>query len=510
MSLAFPHRLADWLALLTPVRTVFAGSLLLSLVAVQGHLINRDGIYYLERSRAILESGFAAGIGPGEWGFLPILIAAFSAMTGLGLETAAHLLNALFMAGACALLVAWVQRRSPEAAWAACLTVLAMPAFNQYRHEILREFGFWFFSVLGLWLAMRWAETQRRSEAFLCQLALGAAALFRLEAVAFYPALMLWQAIAAPAGHKLRRVLTIGVLPLAGGLLALLAFAGGWLSPPARLAYYLDAANPMRTIQIISEAGSRMSETVFMHKYSREEAGYVLFFGLLSIIPVKFLKMSGLLLVPLAYQVAVQPSKAWLLRWQPLPWAFLAYLLVLVAFLTHQFFLVGRYVSMLHLLLVPLAAGGLALLLRRSLRWQAPIIVLALATMTANVVSTTPRKTHIVEAGRWLADNAHDRRRVGVANSRIAYYAGWRSQESVILEQPQLAQALAQGRLDMLLIEVPRRDAQAGQWLLENRLAEVRRFTNKAGEAIIVAVSESRSADQLLNDGTQPGKHRSD
>lgn len=492
------------------MRAAFAGSLLLSLIAVQGRLINRDGIYYLDLARSILEDGLAVGIRPGEWGFLPVLIAAFSAATGLGPEAAAHVLDAVFMAGACALLVAWVRRRSPEAAWAACLAVLAMPAFNQYRHEILREFGFWFFSLLGLWLAMRWDETQRRNDAILSQLALAAAVLFRLEAAAFYPALMLWQAFAAPAGLKLRRTLMIGALPLAGGLLGILLFAGGWLAPPARLAYYLDAANPARTVEILGEAGRRMSETVFKYKYSREEAGYVLFFGLLSIIPVKFLQMAGVLLIPLAWQFSVRPVRDWLLRWQPLPWALLAYLLVLAAFVTHQFFLVGRYVSMLHWLAVPLAAGGLALIMRRYPRWQIPIVALALVTMAANVVSTSPRKTHIVEAGRWLANNASDRRRVGVDNGRIVYYAGWRSEESVVLERPQLAQALAEGRLDMLLIEVSPRDAQAGQWLLENRLGEVRRFANRAGEAVIVAMPDGRSAGQLPDDGTQPGEHRRD
>jgi hypothetical protein len=57
---------------------------------------------------------------------------------------------------------------------------------------------------------------------------------------------------------------------------------------------------------------------------------------------VKFLKMTGVFVVPLAYAFVARPVKAALSRWQPLPWAFLFYLLVLVAFVTHQFFLVGR------------------------------------------------------------------------------------------------------------------------------------------------------------------------
>ena len=119
-------RLSAWAAWLGPVRAAFLASLLLSLVALQGHLVNRDGIYYLEKAGAILEYGLTAGMAfgkvsaelkrVGEWVFLPALIAAFSKVTGLGPETAAHLLNALFLAGSCALLVDWVRRRVPEAA----------------------------------------------------------------------------------------------------------------------------------------------------------------------------------------------------------------------------------------------------------------------------------------------------------------------------------------------------------------------------------------------------------
>ncbi|MDR2238981.1 MAG: hypothetical protein LBE33_00880 [Zoogloeaceae bacterium] len=474
----------------TPARAAFAGSLLLSFIAVQGHLINRDGVFYLTRAQVTLEQGLAAVLKLGDWNFLAILIAACSALTGLNPETAAQLMNAFFMAGACALAVVWVQRRSPEAAWAACLVVLAMPAFNQYRHEILREFGFWFFSLLGLWLAARWGETQRRRDALLGQLALAVAVLFRLEAAVFYPALMLWQAFAAPAGQKARRALMIGALPLAGGLLVLLVFVSGVVTPPGRLVYYLDAANPLRTIGILGEAGRRMSDLVFPYTFSQEEAGYVLFFGLLSIIPVKFMMMTGLLLVPLVWQLGQRPARDWLTRWQPLPWALLAYLLTLVAFVTHQFFLAGRYVSMLHWLTVPFVAGGLTLMLRRWPRWRIPVIVLALAMMAANVVSSTPPRTHIVEAGRWLAEHAPDRRRVGADDNRIAYHAGLQGGGIAVMGRPELAQALAEGRLDMIAIRAPRGDQQAEVWLRENHLGELRRFDGRGGESIIVAAPE--------------------
>lgn len=482
-------RLSAALRVIGPVRAAFVASLLLSLIAVQGHLVNRDGIFYLEAARVVAETGLVEGLKTGAWGILPALIALLSAVTPFGDEAAAHILDALFLAGACALVVAMVRRRAPQAAWAACLVVLAMPAYNQYRHEILREYGFWFFCTLAFWLAMRWQDAPRWREALACQLALGAAALFRLEAVAFYPALMLWQALAAPAGERLRRVLMMGCLPLAGALLAVILIGAGLLAVPGRVIYYMEAANPLRTLQILGEAGGRMSDSVFPYKYSREEAAYILFFGLLSVIPVKFLKMSGLFLVPLGYAFVARPARAVLASWQPLPWVVFAYLLVLAAFVLHQFFLVGRYVSLLNLLSVPLVATGFAALTQRFPRWKALMVALALLTLAANVVSLSPRKTHVVEAGRWLAANVADRSLACLASSRIAYYAGWRS-AGIVFEGAAFDRALDDGRCVWVVLETKRKE-YPDDWLKRKQLREVRRFENPGGETVIIARRET-------------------
>lgn len=192
---------------LGPVRAAFFGSLILSWLALlRGDPVNRDGVIYLDAARTILEQGLSAvgQLNP-VWMTFSTHVAGIAAATGLKTEAAAHLLNALFLAGACGLLVAVTRRRMPEAAWAACLVALAMPAYNGYRDMVLREFGFWFFCLLALWLAMRWEDAPRWREVVACQAAFAMAACFRLEAIAFYPALMLWQLAAVPAGQRLRR-----------------------------------------------------------------------------------------------------------------------------------------------------------------------------------------------------------------------------------------------------------------------------------------------------------------
>jgi hypothetical protein len=149
-------RVSRWAS---PVRVAFFASLALSFLAVLSNpSLNRDGMLYIDSARMFLSDGLAGASTVFNWPFLPILIAGFSELSGLGLENAALLLNALFLAGACSLLVACATRRFPEAAWPICLCLLALPGMNQYRNEILREYGCWFFFMLSFWLALRWSE----------------------------------------------------------------------------------------------------------------------------------------------------------------------------------------------------------------------------------------------------------------------------------------------------------------------------------------------------------------
>ena len=227
---------------LTPVTAAFAGSLLLSLVARLGSTINRDGMLYIHTAQAFLDGGFAAAKEIFTWPFLSIGIAIVSKLTGLGLENAGYLLNALFMAGACALMVACTARRSPALAWWACLTVLALPGFNEYRNELLREFGCWFFVMLACWLALRWEEQPRWPGALAIQLAVMAAALFRPEAVAIFPALLAWQLFSAPRGQRARNLAMVSLLPLIGCAIVAALFMAGKLGADNRIAADLGFA----------------------------------------------------------------------------------------------------------------------------------------------------------------------------------------------------------------------------------------------------------------------------
>ena len=128
-----------------PAWTAFLASLVLSSIAIGGSsVLNRDGMLYVDAARGFLADGYPALIGTFDWLLLPMLIAGLGSLTGIALETAGHLIDGLLLAGACGVMVDLVRRHQPEdaaLAWAACLVVLAMPGYNGYRDQLLREFG---------------------------------------------------------------------------------------------------------------------------------------------------------------------------------------------------------------------------------------------------------------------------------------------------------------------------------------------------------------------------------
>ncbi len=466
---------------LGPRTTVFLGSLLLSLIAAQRGTINRDGMLYVETARSFIEGGYASALATFQWPFLPILMAVASQITGLGLEVSGQLLNGLFMAGACALLVACGGRLFPEAVWPVALVLLALPGFNGYRDEVLREYGGWFFVMLAFWLALRWADRPRWLPALAVQLSLVAAALFRPEALAFFFALILWQLFEAPAGERWRRLAMIGGLPVIGLATMLALYATGQLDS-GRLASDLGRFSIARF-----DAKALAMASTFID-YARDQARTVLFFGSLAIVPLKFIGKMGIFILPLLYAFSGQTLRSTLCRSRLFAWAFLAHWLVLCVFVLDLQFVSGRYVGLLLAFSAPLTGYGFWLLMQRFPAWKIPMVLLAVLVMVGNVVSLGPTKQHFVEAGTWLARNASDSPRVYIESPRAAYYAGWRfTQRPAPENRSDLTPGLEQGKYDLVVLEVSRKEADAGRLLKDLKLAEVARFAHPNGDAVIVA-----------------------
>jgi hypothetical protein len=181
-------------------------------------------------------------------------------------------------------------------------------------------------------------------------------------------------------------------------------------------------------------------------------------------------------------------ARSILAKWQVAGWMFAAHLSALVAFVTYQSFLSGRYVSMLNLLAVPVVAVGFIKLMERFPRWKGMLLALTFITILANVVSLSPGKMQIKTAGVWLSENVTNSSRVYVDDQRILFYTGWgyHHEKGTTYDPAKLAQALANNEFDMLVLSVPHKDSAISNWIKANHLQVVQRFANSAGDAVVV------------------------
>lgn len=477
------------LGAMAPVWVAFVGSLALSLFSIlRSDSLNKDGMLYVDAARNFLREGYSGLFGTFDWPTLSLLMAWLSKLTGLDPETAGHALNAVFLAGTCALMVDLVRRRQPEIAWIACLVVLSVPGVNEYRDQLLREYGSWFFTILAFRIILDWEKDGHRwKPALLCQVSLILAVFFRLESVMFFPALAAWQLYSAPKGKKLGRTVKLVWIPAIPLVALAVAFASGSVPIPSRLKEYLDIAHVFGSSKLATQA-AKMVDDAILPKYSSDTAQYILSFGLLALVPLKILATLGVFAIPFIFGLMRQPVGEQLRRWAPLPWAFLAHLIALSGFAVQRFFVLARHAGPLALIAVPVISEGSRLLLNRFPRWRILMVATAMLTMAHNVISIGPGHSQVADAGGWIAKNIAESDHVYIEDAHVIYKAGWRLSDwrRMVLTRPQIEQAVAEGRFTTLVLSQWRKAAQLDGWIAEHGWTPIRRFENKAGDAVIV------------------------
>ena len=472
--------LNSWRQYFTPQSAALFGSLLLSLISYLGVVtIGKDGAYYVDVAQTIAEQGVAAGVSRFHWVGFPLLLAVSHKVTGLPIEGLSYVICALFISGTCTLLVDLVSRRFQSSAWWAVLVVLAIPALNEFRSDIIREHGFWFFSVLSLWLSVGWREHGRWWMAAAIQVAIAAAAIFRLEALLLEGVFALWLLPGLRTRAGWLRLLQLFWLPL---VLACVLWGTLPILNWQRVQYFLSMLDPAQVNRGFQAIASQFAESL-RYKYSRDDAGLVVFFGVCGLILVKFLKLLGPFVLPLLTtggRVGVERAVS---RYQVFMWAWLAYFLVLLLFFFHEQFVNSRYVSFLNLLAVPFIAVSASIFSERYRFCGRFLLVVALLVMIGGVVSLSPKKTHYIEAGHWMAEHYEKTNAVFYDDPRIGYYAGWGYSDGQNKSVRDLSEDALKEYL-LFVLEVEPDEAWLQEWLDQNNLVRVALFDNSKGDFV--------------------------
>lgn len=464
-----------------PVWLAFFGSLLLSLIAVMGTAtVGRDAALYIDVAQQVTEQGPDVAWAAFDWPWFSLLLAATHSILRLPLELSAYLWCGLFFAGTSALMVDCVRQRSPDITRWACLVMLAMPAVNAFRNDIIRECGFWFFCTLALWLALRWHARGGWLRAAFIHMAIVAAALFRLEALLLIPALALWQLPGLWSSSRRLSFFQFSLLPVVG--LLVVSVTGVLLS--ARVVLYLDMIEPHGVFASFQMLCDQFANSL-INKYSQDEAGRIIFFGILATMTITFVKLMGPFAVPFILRRNWGVLGIYWRDYRPFAWAALLYLVVLVLFFIKQQFMNARYMSFLNLLFVPVLAMGLAAFAREFPRLGKGLVVLALLVMLSNVISTGAGKTHYIEAGRWMSAHVESDAPTYFTDGRISYYAG-RGYVMPVLTQEEAISPAHAGDYRYFVIEAKVDEPWLNEWLAAHKLRILEHFANRKGATVVV------------------------
>ena len=468
----------------SPARTAFLGSLLLSLVSVAGTVtVGKDAAMYLNVSQKIIEQTPAVAFELFHWPWFSFLLAGTHLLSGISLELVAYLWCAILMAGTCALLVSITQRYTTGGGYWACLVVLSVPAFNHLRNDIIREFGFWFFCTLALWLALRWLESSGWLRAALIQLAVAAAALFRIEALVLFPVLVLSLMGDLKTRQGLLKLFQISLVPLAGIVSALVLLLPGHPLYQARVDYALFLFDPRGLLEKFNLMAGKFAE-VALEKYSADDARQIVFFGLFLTLISKFITSCGPFAFPLLYRPAWLAVGDYWRKLRPLALAWALYFFILLIFFVQERFINSRYVSFLTLLAVPLLTAALMSFARNFPRLGKAVIMLALLVMLDNVVSFSPKKTHYLEASAWLSQNTSPADAIFYEDPRLAYYAGRGYPNMPTREEAMGAERV--GSFRYFVFTVKPGDNTLQGWVTEQHKQVLGQFANRRGERVLV------------------------
>lgn len=394
------------------------GSLAVSLLAfMTDPVLNRDGMLYID-----LATQIAAGEMQGSvtdtfnWPFFSWFLAGVIKVSPWSALTSAMIVTSLFAAGTTALMVLLLSRVAQAPGWLLLLFVIALPALNEYRASVLRDWPAWCFSLLAVYSWFRYEDKASVWWLLSCFSAIALGVLCRLEVGAVAVGLALAGLLMPERNCK--KLAGFYVMPAIGvlGLLLFLIFSDS--GAVGRVLHYLNALNIVDRYQEFQHYGDLLAGAV-LNKFSDEYGGQILFWGLMTIIPSKLVMLVGALVLAIFLR--------------PVDWKsgdrttylvlFYLWLAVLVIFLVTSLFLSSRYVVFAALMFLPFLwvrfsqayLGGSAVFRRTS------VVVLALSALATSISSTGHEKAALRDAGHWLA--ARSDRVVYINDGQVSFYA---------------------------------------------------------------------------------------
>ncbi len=427
---------------------------------------NDDSFIYIRTAQIFLQDGIGAAFEHYAWAGYSVLLGLAGA-AGLELFAAAHLLNGVFFAVLTFAFVSICREFSGDRGLLALsvLTILLFPEINEYRFQILRDSGFWAFSLLGMWWLIRYsAEGSWKFCLYYCG-AMLLAAIFRPEAVLY----LLLAPLCLLFDHRHERteryLLWFRVLAVAVGALLLGFLAALALDVNLLRQMIAQASSYTPFLQsLFDPAGQEMvamAEAIFGEHAATYSGRYLpafLLAGLMVILLAELLYAIGM---PFSLILIWGYWKKWLPpdRDMALPVISFALinLLIVLAFILLTRYLTSRYAMVLSLSLavaVPFIAREMLTRAAPGTRLAQWLLVLFFVFSAVDSYYTFGRsKSYIGDAVEWLAENQGESERLLTNNRAVAWHSGLIAEFDQV--QPRLTeqQLLAAEPGDLIVVE---------------------------------------------------------
>jgi len=393
-------------------------------------VINNDGITYLAIAQMMLDGSWNQAFDYYSWPFYSFFIAAIAKLFFLEVETAAYLLNTLFVTSltlAFVCIVAELSNNNRKIILIAMLVILLFPSITKYRSFIIRDFGYLSCYLWSLYFIFRFCRTLNKSHLVGWLVFAGLSCLFRFEGIAFLLIapyfLFLFTARRVPHRRTILSILSISIAVVSVGLII-------W--------YVNDKYASM--IEVAKTSGKDVNNVIdlFLDNLKTELGGQELtaasytgvIAGNVGNVVYELVRRMAVFYFLFAVYAYLKNrifetmliKRIWLVY-------VLTNFIVLIVFSLYNNFLVSRYTMATALTLLILSPFVIHQLIRafkntsmlKRVASITAISMLSIASLEGLDVRTN--KKHLKEAGHWLAKELPSEAKIYSNDRRIAYYA---------------------------------------------------------------------------------------
>lgn len=499
---------------LTALLLAFCGMAAAVIVFNERGAVNNDTVLYLEVARLFSQAQWQQGFDLYGWPFYPLIIAALHAVTAFDLLVCAQILNVAFftLTAYFVIRLIHVAGGTQRVALAGVALLIGSPYIaGDVLAMLLRDEGFWAFYLGGLYFLAQYFVHRRWRDAWLWQVCITLAALFRIEGIVFQLLLPLVVAVChRETRPPLRHLLMAYSLTFIAAV-TVIAWrthpSAQWLSTN-RLGTMLQPGYFKQALALFQTRTDVMRTEVLGH-YLDDEAAYTLFFGLCLIVLKKIVVGGGvlhLLLAGYGYRPRTQLREAARIT---LDASVVIGILLALAIIVHTFVLSGRHLAPVLLPLIIYAAFGINRLIdgarqRNNKRARILAALIGFCLTVGIVLNLAPRSRghdYELRAAAWVKEHNPDNKPVLYSSYRLRYYAGvpfigrWQDEDTWGVIEAALATQTPEP-FAYVVLSVSRKDQpRLDEFLTKHPdLREVFRFMGPRNKRMALILSNARSS----------------